>query len=49
MFGIDLDIDAVELFDDVSDGKWCQVSQAVLPLLWVFNIKGALQKGTPIW
>jgi hypothetical protein len=49
MFGIDLDIDAVELLDDVPDGKWCQVSQAAVPLLWVFNIKADLLKKTPVW
>lgn len=34
MFGIDLDVYAVELFDDVTDGKWCQVSQAASSLMF---------------
>ncbi len=40
ILGIDLDIYAVKLLDDAPDGKWCQISQAAVPLLRVFNIKG---------
>ena len=32
MPGIDLDMNAIELFDDVADGKWCQIFQAAFPI-----------------
>ena len=49
VFGIDLGSYTVELFDDTTDGEGSQVSQAAIPLLWVFNIKGDPLKKAPVW
>ena len=48
MLGVDLNVYTVELLDDVTDGKWCQVSQTVVPFLGVIHIKGDLLKKDPV-
>jgi len=32
VFGFNLNIDAVDFLDNISDGEWCQIFQAAFPI-----------------
>lgn len=49
MFVTDMDMNTVELFDDVADGEWCQISQPTVRCPRDVDIKRYFLKGNPIW